>query len=192
MLIAILLLLLVILVVMLVLTTRMVRVVNAVSQSVPITGTTSLAGLIVGNTPANPVPLHETVRPELQPFVHGFPDLRFNGGQNQDESTLVFTVPAGKRLVLEDVSVGAILGVGQRLEINLIRISVGGEHHRHAIAVFHQVTKPGGSDVDFLAGGRPIRIYLEPGEKLTAAARRNSIDEGAFIDVFVYGYFVDL
>ena len=76
--------------------------------------------------------------------------------------------------------------------MNLVRIGVGGEHNRHGIAVFHQVTRPGGSDSEFLAGGRPIRIYLEPGEKLTAQTFRNSIDEGAFIDMFVYGYFVDL
>ena len=59
--------------------------------------------------------------------------------------------------------------------MNLVRIGVGGEHNRHGIAVFHQVTRPGGSDSEFLAGGRPIRIYLEPGEKLTAQTFRNSM-----------------
>ena len=198
MLITVILILLVILVLVLVLilTTRMVRVVNSASQPVPITGTAGIVGPVtVGNSPANPVPVRETERPALQPFVHIFHTFGFNNGEDRAETEFV-PIPAGKRLVLEDVSVGAILDAGQKLEIELVRVGVGGEHNRHGIAVSHQVTFPaaGGNPTgtDFLAGGRPIRIYLEPGEKLTAAARRNSTISGAFIDMVVYGYFIDL
>jgi hypothetical protein len=196
-LVAIILVLLVIhvLVLTLLLTTRAVRVTNSAAHPVPVVGTTSVSGpVVVGNTPANAIPVKEVSPPVLQPFVHSFSDLGFNSGEDRSESKRAFTVPAGKRLVLEDISIGANLGTGQRVEIDLIRIGTGGEYNRHGIAVFYQVSLPSisGPGIDFLAGGRPIRLYLEPGEQLTVTAARDSTALGAFIDVFVYGYFVDL
>jgi hypothetical protein len=177
-----------------ILTTRMVRVVNPSTQPVPISGTASITGSVtVGNTLTNPVPVWETGRPELQPFSHSFSDLGFNAGEDQSTSKLVFVVPAKKRLVLEDVSVGATLGKGELVQINLIRLGVGGSYNRHGIAVSYQATfNLGITSADFLAGGRPIRIYLEAGETLTASAQRDSTASGAFIDMYVYGYFVDV
>jgi hypothetical protein len=196
MLLAIVLILLIIVALLLaiILTTRMVRVVNSSAQPVPVSGTASITGPVtVGNPPTNPVPVWETVRRELQPFSHSFGDLGFNNGEDQRESTRVFIVPAKKRLVLEDVWVGTHLDKGQRVELNLLRIGVDGGENRHGIAVSYQVTHNFGTFFgDFFAGGRPIRIYLEAGEKLTASARRDSTVSGAFIDMYVYGYFVDV
>ncbi len=195
MLVVVLLVVIAVLVLVLVLTTRMVRVVNSPSQAVPITGTTSIAGAVtVGNTPSNPIPVRETDRPALQPFSIRL-NLGFNNGEDQDKSSDIFTVPAKKRLVLEDVSIGAYMGSGQRVHVELIRIGIGGEHNRHHVPLVFQIAYPspgGGLGTHVYAGGRPIRIYLEPGEKLTASARRDSTSSGAFLDVFVYGYFVDL
>jgi hypothetical protein len=185
------------LVVILILATWLVRVGNAGSRPVAIAegATRADESDTVRNTPANRLAIHQVDHPVLQPFAHNFSDLGFDTGERDGESH-AFTVPAGKRLVVEDVSVGAHLGKGQRVEVHLIRIRGDGAHCRHAIALFHQISHPalGGqdSDTDFLAGGRPIRIYLEPGEKLTARARRDAVAHGAFIDMFVYGHFVDL
>jgi hypothetical protein len=179
------------LVLVLVLTTRMVRVVNSTSQPVPITGSASITGAVtVGNTPSNPVAVRETDRPADQPFSLRLL-LGFNAGEDQDQSTTAFTVPAKKRLVLEDVSIGAVLGTGQKVHVELIRIALDGQHLRHHVPVVFQLAQ-GVAGTDIYAGGRPIRIYFEPGEKLTATARRDSTFQGAFLDVFVYGYFVDL
>src|SRR5207244_13410198 len=75
----------------------------------------------VVNTPASPVPVRDVDNPARQPFqaevVGGFAD----GASTTDEVTIT-TVPAGKLLIIEHVSVfGAILP-GQRMVRGLLII----------------------------------------------------------------------
>ena len=129
-----------------------------------------------------------------QPFSYNL-SLGWDDNEYRAETPNPFTVPAGKRLVLEDISLAAVMGdQGQRLEVHLIVIGLDGYHRRHGMPLVYQMTSPdsGGGRSDLYAGGRPLRIHLEPGEKLSAQARREPDDHGAYVDIYVYGYITEV
>jgi LysM repeat protein len=126
----------------------------------------------------------------LQPFSHAL-GLGWSNHETEADAR-PFTVPAGKRLVLEDISIAAVMDRGQALTVNLIRVDLEGHHLRHGIPVIHQMSTSSPSPTSHYAGGRPIRVYLESGETLSAHAKRDTDTRGAFVDIFVYGYFMDV
>ena len=130
---------------------------------------------------------------------HFFRDLSIGFGARQTFATTgasSFKVPPRKRLVLEDISIAAGMGKGQRLLVNLVILGVGGQRRNHGIPVVFQMRNaPETSqfESDHYAGGRPLRIYLEPGDILGAEVGRDIVtNDPAFVQIFVYGHFVDV
>jgi LysM repeat protein len=100
----------------------------------------------------------------LQPFSHDI-GLGWNGGEIDAQTKTPFTVPAGKRLVLEDISIAAVMGAaGQKLRVNLIVVGVNGEERRHGMPVVFQMTEedPSASESDLYAGAGPSGSISSP------------------------------
>ena len=80
---------------------------------------------------------------------------------------------------------------------SLCSVDINGLGYRHGLPLTHQVTYTSFpfTPQEVYAGGQAIRMYLAPGEKLFAEARRDlAPTTGGFVsvDVQVYGYFVDV
>jgi hypothetical protein len=103
----------------------------------------------------------------------------------------VFTVPAGKRFVLEDISGEADMTSGQRIGELVLR----GSSSRHEVYAGPPVfigTQFGPSGSDVFEFARLARAYFEPGEDVTATAfELGSVSNGQ-VAIDVHGYLVDL
>jgi hypothetical protein len=143
----------------------------------------------VVNTTASPVPVRDVDNPARQPFeaqvMGGFAD-----GASTTGEISIATVPAGKRLVIEYVSVFGAMLTGQKMvsvEIDF-RVSVNGNYH-------HEV-EPQGSNadgtLDYFIASALVRSYVNPGP-ISCFAERNSF-AGAnpnSVTFTISGYFVD-
>lgn len=130
------------------------------------------------------------VAPGGEMFFHR---LDFSGGAvgiSSDE----YTVPEGKRLVLEHVSAQARLNSGDRLTsmaLALLRpngVTLGSHYLPTPAGVSNQ---PIGDDVVFNIS-QPLRMYLDAGYKFMCQAVRNtSLSGNSNVSCTVSGYLVD-
>lgn len=111
------------------------------------------------NTAANPVPTRE-VAVGREPVAEGQRIL----GLNQEHAT-IYTVPEGKQLVIEMVTVSISLRSGLRPSANINLVS-GGEGSQHAIAT--QPVATGEDGIVSYRGTHQVRFYADPGTRLTA------------------------
>ena len=127
----------------------------------------------------------------IEPVAAGL-DLTFNDGSNFGSGNS-FTVPAGKRLVIEHVSARCVLDTGQRLvgfsisstpstpssavTLGLIPVSLG-----NFPAAF--------GDIFFVS--QAIKTYGAPGTSVSASAVRNSASGGGSCLVAFSGFLVNL
>jgi len=111
----------------------------------------------VVNTTASPVPVRDVDNPASQPFqakvVVGFAD-----GASTTGDITIATVPAGKRLVIEYLSVFSAMLSHQKVINTLIEQAEQGVHGQNY---------PFGSNadgtLDYWIGSQPIRFYAQPG-----------------------------
>ena len=142
----------------------------------------------VVNTTASPVPVRDVDNPARQPFhaeaVGGFAD-----GASTTGGLLIPTVPAGKRLVIEHVSVFGAMLPGQKMVRTRVmyRFSVFG----HSLVISAQGSNADGSS-DYFVASEPVRFYAGDG-LVSWEAERNSVagTNGDGIDLNCDGYFVD-
>ena len=170
-----------------------VQVVNTVSQPVPTTvqgtptmnlgigNTVGISGPVnVGNDATSPLPVRDVDNPARFAF-HSNRSNTMSAGE--DELLLDFfpVVPAGKRLVIEYVSVRASLPVGQRI----VSASVVGN--------FFPVTFQGSNGIsDTSVGGQLVRAYADAGGTPTVfLIRSSSIGTGVAI-ASISGYLIDV
>jgi hypothetical protein len=103
----------------------------------------------------------------------------------------VFTVPAGKRFVLEDISGEADVTAGQRIgEVILRGSSSRNEVYAGPPVFIGTQFGPGGRDV--FEFGRLARAYFEPGEDVTATAFELGTVSNGQVAIDVHGYLVDV
>ena len=84
-------------------------------------------------------------------------------GLNQEHATL-YTVPAGKRLVIEFITVSAAMASHLRPSSNINTVA-SGENSQHAIALFKVNT--GSDGITSYRGTHLVRLYADPGTKVT-------------------------
>jgi hypothetical protein len=139
--------------------------------------------VVVANTPLPTVLAPEPIRQEA-----------FGISEEPDTSgsvliTGVFTVPAGKRAVVEHVSFQIEVPSGQRITSVLVGTSffgVGVGTQDFLVPTFLG-TSVGGSDQ--FAGSQPVRMYFEPGSEITFSAARSSSVAGTMrAEVRISGY----
>ncbi|HSP16677.1 MAG TPA: hypothetical protein VLV78_18165 [Thermoanaerobaculia bacterium] len=141
----------------------------------------------VVNTTMEPVPVLN-MSDARQPFQVGA--VGTQNGTNVSTLT-VATVPVGKRLVIEFVSMSGQVPPGQHVELFHITTSAG---------------PFGGATHDFLVNPQPdavigdalfrasqqVRLYADPGTTVTATFRRNSSAGLTTYGATISGYLVDL
>jgi len=143
----------------------------------------------VVNTTASPVPVRDVDNPARQPFhaeaVGGFAD-----GASITGGILIPTVPAGKRLVIEHVSVFGAMLPGQKMVRTRVmyRFSVFG----HSLVISAQGSNADGSS-DYFVASELIRFYDNDGLPVAWEVERDSSAgaKPAGIDLNCDGYLVD-
>ncbi len=139
----------------------------------------------VTNTEAAPVPVRDVDSPGRQRFssrvVISIPG---NGILVSDH----YVVPAGKRLVLEDVSAGVHIPQGYRAHFSILRSTPGGDNALRHLTLTYQFTQ---ASIDLLVAGEPVRMYFEPGDKLGYIINLSGNVGNTSVDLTLSGYLVD-
>jgi hypothetical protein len=112
---------------------------------------------------------------------------------NLPVESVSFTVPQGKRLVIEFVSVRTTVGEGEQVEAFILAGSGGNNNAFHPIIMTFQRNLLG---KDFVVGGQQMRMYAEPGtlvEILVSRAKGGvNVLTDAHIQGSISGYLVDV
>jgi hypothetical protein len=180
-----------------------VTVTNPPSRPVPVTlqGTNAVTGSVtVTNTPnvnvQNEVAVRNTDNPAQQAvqFATSFPlnGSPSFGGSGQD----VYTVPTGKRLVIEYVASEFILNGASSTGRGLLSVDVtnpGSFKTPHAIGTSSEAVPCTGTQA-CLVISKVVRIYADPGARIgfTASGTQTLPPVLSFVSVIVNGHLVDL
>jgi len=166
-----------------------VTVVNTTANPVPVTGTIGLSGtanVTVTNTGSNPLPvvtlnLDDSVLNAFQTRV------LFGGGNPQSDKE--FTVPTGKRLVIQSITATVEIGVGQRPEL-FLRLRLGANATNHVVPL----TFVGLNffNRDQYQALHSTRWFADGGTKVEFVARALVGPDTTGTDVSVSGYLVDV
>jgi hypothetical protein len=177
-----------------------VTVTNGTSQPVPvrIQGTSTVSGNVsVTNTPnvnvVNEAVVRNSDNPALQPVhVKVVVQLRSDGtwvfGGNS-----AYTVPAGKRLVIEHVDGTGFLG-GAPTGRLMLQLSVSNEGFiGHGIGVSSEPL-PCTASQSCVVIAQPVRIYANPGDQigLNINGRITPASNFSFVELTLNGHLVDL
>ncbi len=189
--------------------TKAVLVTNTVAEPVPVQGAVAvtntptvnakqsgpwavaLGGPVqVENTAANPLNVREVATPLQTVMVHG------NLDGNTSRSATLYTVPAGKRLVLQYLNVDAIVdtdsaewGVSTSVQAVLtnLRNGIGHQYNIHLQqgAVFDNQR---GGFFHFLNANQPVTFYFDAGTELGFGKFASSQTQ---LTVAFSGYLID-
>jgi len=188
-----------------------VNVVNTPANPVPVTGTVSVTGavtgtvtgtvgltagtsVLVGNTVANPVRVRN-VNDAIQPVQAQASCLVGSLGC----LPTIYTVPAGKRLVIEYASMRVCILPGQSATLS-IATQVGDQAVFHYLNVTPPAAAPGtvaigcnaGTPSSEVAVGQQVKIYADAGTGVVLTGSRNSTVGTASFQFSISGYLVDV
>jgi hypothetical protein len=141
---------------------------------------------LIVNTPAQAVPVHDINNPPRQPFQKEIIVNLIQGSDTGEE--FVFTVPAGKRLVVEHASATAFVPVGQKVRMFLVS-RLNSQLTSEALVATPQGIIDNGRDV-FVAS-HPVRLYAGSGDFVRAVAIRSDSAVNGFVFFSVAGYLID-
>ena len=135
----------------------------------------------------NTAQVRDADNPARQPYQNGFFLVGVNAIQ---DSWLLATVPAGKRLVIENVAVSGVTPTGQRMFVSL-STGVNNLALRHPLLVSAQGTNEDG-EAEFVIS-QQVRLYADPGTAVTLHLKRSSTTGLAAITfATISGYLVDV
>ena len=123
-----------------------------------------------------------------------FQEFRVDNNFNDAQKVFTYTVPAGKRLVIEYVSVTATIGAGEKVRA-FVRGGNGFTEAIHPIVMNYQVTV---SSNDVFVGSQPLKLYAEPGTSVVVlvsrrdAANTGAVSPNAGLESSITGYLVDV
>ena len=144
--------------------------------------------VIVRNDITRSVPMFGTDNPAFQAFQKSatLSTSALTGGVN------ITTVPAGKRLVIEFVSVNVRL-LRPWVPVNTVTITstVAGVFAAHRLVLFGQGFDDFGN-VQVSAAAQQVRLYADPGTIVTGFLTRSGNVGFATVNFEISGYFVDL
>lgn len=157
-------------------------------------GGTGTSNVVVTNSPAQPVPTKDQNNPAYQPFQWQGPVL---AGVGLEYGTAIFNVPAGKRLVVEQISalVRITSGVsGQIPQLDLNTIASNVQANTFVPMFFAGNSTP--LSVSFIAA-QPIRMYGDPGSQIVVEVKRSLDINGTWTgnliaNVTLTGYLVNI
>lgn len=141
--------------------------------------------VVVENAASDPVPVavqtEVTTRSADNPAFHPYEDSK-TGSFDGNSGEVTFQIPAGKRLVVELVTVEAYVPSGQRATRAYIGLN-------HRLTLDPQGTE---SVFDLFAGTHSMRLYIGPNQNFSVHVYRNSSAGTGTYFVTVSGYLVDL
>lgn len=143
--------------------------------------------VMVANTEAEPIPARDVDGAARQPFQR-FLVEQINDGEFNAADRVAFTVPAGKRLVIEHVSLLCVAPTGQKLRVRIDATAGGSAFHQLPLA--NEGSFQGGKD-DHKAS-QQTRIYADGGTEVYFRVARNSASGVAGVNASVSGYLVDV
>lgn len=174
-----------------------VKVINTRTNPVPVsvinfpTGTNTV---IVSSSTNAPLLVRDVDNPAQQPVVRLADDVNVLVGETQ-AFTQMYTVPAGKRLVIEFVSVRTfVLPPGQKLFVS-VQVSDGQTTYDINLAptlVGTFTVGTGGTRGDRSAISQQTRLYANAGETVRAFAQKNDDVGAGQATITVMGYLVDV
>jgi hypothetical protein len=147
-----------------------------------------LENVFVTNDAAHPVPVTSADDQGRQAFAF-FKNDSF--GSPEDSHSVSFTVPTGKRLVIESVSInGAVdTGSGQKVVLTAVQASVNGQFEDYIMAPTFSGTSTSGRDLYTVS--QPTTIYADGGTDVRVFATRNTFSGGAIMNASVQGHLID-
>jgi hypothetical protein len=152
----------------------------------PAVTVTQPVDVVVKNPDTAPVQVQDVDNPAFQPFQREFIFTFPAGflGDNED-----FTVPAGKRLVIEFVSFRYHIPAGQTPALNFLQIGNVSYYFSMTQQAANQPHTDGPQDL--WVGTSPTRLYVNPGVNLRVAVRKNSAVGTGLGSVSISGYYVN-
>jgi hypothetical protein len=136
--------------------------------------------VIVDNTAANPVPVKDVASAARQPFS-GSQNAFFQSGSRDAFFNLPLP-PAGKQLVIESVTVNALIPTGQ----NLWSASI----NHNPLIIVPQGDVGTGSDA--FTASQQFRLYITSQDSITFIVSRNSSTGSGVVVGTISGYLVDM
>lgn len=173
-----------------------VRVVNTQTNPVPVSVINFPAGTNTVNVSSStnaPLLVRDVDNPARQPVVRLADDVNLIVGESQAFKQM-YTVPAGKRLVIEFVSVRTFVGPGQNLFVS-VGVSDGQNFYDINLAptlVGTFTVGTGGNQGDRSAISQQTRFYANAGETVRAFAQKNDDLGAGQATITVMGYLVDV
>lgn len=186
---------------------------NTASNPVPVTaqGTTMVAGSVaasqsgtwnvgvsgpvtVGNQSGNPVPVQVVGQAARTPFNYSagmfLPDKNYSWADD------FYTIPAGKHLIIQHLSVGGYLPGGQNMVLMQLKLARANSTQYLSLPFTHQgesVENQYGSGgyTEYFAYDADVTLRLDSGEKFGLRLRRNSNQEVGDSLATVLGYMED-
>jgi hypothetical protein len=128
-------------------------------------------------------PVRDVTNPALQPFAHLF-FLNFSASDDSDS----ITVPPGKRLVIETVSVRGFLSTGLKADFKLQATT----SFANVSYVFPTTSVGNFLSRDRLESTQSVHIYADPGTLVSVSAQKNSSGGSAVAEYSISGHLVDL
>ncbi len=156
--------------------------------------TVGLSGIpTVKVDPGSPVPVQVQVNdPAWQPFS-GKADMTIQDGWSGGAAQFVvlgtdtpFTVPAGKRAVVEFVSLYAYVPIGQQLQ----HVVLGGVMGTHFIQLSATDYTPW--QLSLVSASQEMKLYLQSGSTLTISVGRTTGTGEQNVMAYMTGHYVDL
>jgi hypothetical protein len=182
---------------------RALRAAGGLSLAAVVAVTGSRAGsvlaadkdVVVVNTPSQAMPtvvqgtvnVKDIDQPARAPFAD-LKSLSFDDGEAQ--KFIEFDpVPAGKRLVIETVTVRSQAAAGQVWDVHMFVTTNGVPvAHTLALTVFQTL-----GDIDIRSATLPVRLYADPGTVIKVFGHRNYGTTGiAGVDTTISGHYVNL
>lgn len=149
--------------------------------------------VFVTNDGTSPAVVRDVDNPTRQPFAMDF-DLEFTAGSSavglpgDPGGSASFTVPSGKRLVIEFATAICNVPSGQQCRLGILE-SESGVLVKHDLAVSDHQLWP----VTHLhTATQPMRIYIEPSGSVFVFGRRSDGTGTGTLDFSLSGYFVDV
>ena len=170
--------------------------VNVLNTPLPVTGSLGVSGTVnaaqsgawnffLNNTATNPVPVRDVENPARQAFTNG---ANCNLADGQEICNLFFAVPASKRLVIETVTVTAVVPAGQSPLVTFSAL-VNGTGEAFRLAVTRQGTFSGD---DVFVGTHSTRFYADSGNSaVQGGVLRNATAGTGQLQIRVSGYLVN-
>ena len=161
--------------------TASVTVANSAANPIPVVAQGTSAVEITNTTP---LAVRDADNPARQPF-QGEASVAFPAGG--DTINVFFTVPAGKRLVVEHVTATIAVSPGQHALMNVMTTANGNQ------AVHFMSPTPQGEWIGFQVFGvsQPVRFYADAGTQVRLQANKNGTTGIGSATVSLSGHLVN-